>query len=381
MTDVYFFTEMPYAEFDEREAEKYPSMRLTFPNTYFDPGKANVLFQHYFDQYQWAEEVGFDGLMINEHHNTPSCMDVAVNLSAAVLARITKRAKILLLGNMLPTSDNPVRLAEEIAMADVVSGGRIISGVVRGIGIETWANNTTPNYNRERFEECHDLMLATWMRPGPFRWEGKHYHYRVINPWMVPIQKPHPPIWVPGTGSPETIEWAATHNYTYAAFLVPLDAAERLFDKYREHAAEAGYEPNASNFAYMVCCVCADTDEKAQEVGKHYMWRMGHPLRGPMEYWAPPGYLGRRKPLRPNGGGVPSGGRKPLHAMTYEELQDSYHLVVGSPQTVIEKLGYMQERLGFGSLLLEAQAGAMSHQDTMRSLELLGKEVIPALKK
>lgn len=381
MTDVYFFTEMPYAEFDEREAEKYPSMRLTFPNTYFDPGKANVLFQHYFDQYQWAEEVGFDGLMINEHHNTPSCMDVAVNLSAAVLARITKRAKILLLGNMLPTSDNPVRLAEEIAMADVVSGGRIISGVVRGIGIETWANNTTPNYNRERFEECHDLMLATWMRPGPFRWEGKHYHYRVINPWMVPIQKPHPPIWVPGTGSPETIEWAATHNYTYAAFLVPLDAAERLFDKYREHAAEAGHKPNASNFAYMVCCVCADTDEKAQEVGKHYMWRMGHPLRGPMEYWAPPGYLGRRKPLRPDGGGVPSGGRKPLHAMTYEELQDSYHLVVGSPQTVIEKLGYMQERLGFGSLLLEAQAGAMSHQDTMRSLELLGKEVIPALKK
>jgi alkanesulfonate monooxygenase SsuD/methylene tetrahydromethanopterin reductase-like flavin-dependent oxidoreductase (luciferase family) len=381
MTDVYFFTEMPYAEFDEREAEKYPSMRLTFPNTYFDPNQATGLFQNYFDQYQWAEEVGFDGLMINEHHNTPSCMDVAVNLSAAVLARITRRAKILLLGNMLPTSDNPVRLAEEIAMADVISGGRIISGVVRGIGIETWANNTTPNYNRERFEECHDLMLATWTRPGPFRWEGKHYHYRVINPWMVPVQKPHPPIWVPGTGSPETIEWAAKHNYTYAAFLVPIDAAERLFDKYREHATEAGYEPDASNFAYMVCCVCADTDEKAQEVGQHYMWRMGHPLRGPMEYWAPPGYLGRRKPLRPGGGGVPSGGRRPLHAMTYEELQDAYHLVVGSPQTVIEKLGYMQERLGFGSLLLEAQAGAMPHKDTMRSLELLGKEVIPALKK
>jgi alkanesulfonate monooxygenase SsuD/methylene tetrahydromethanopterin reductase-like flavin-dependent oxidoreductase (luciferase family) len=136
MVDVYFFTEMPYAEFDEREAANYPSMRLTFPNTYFDPHKANVLFRNYYDQYQWAEEVGFDGLMINEHHNTPSCMDVAVNMSAAVLGRVTHRAKILLLGNMLPTNDNPVRLAEEVAMADVISGGRIIAGVVRGIGID-----------------------------------------------------------------------------------------------------------------------------------------------------------------------------------------------------------------------------------------------------
>ena len=381
MVDVYYFTEMPYAAFDETEAEQYPSMRLTFPNSYFDADTAHGLFRDYFDQYQWAEEVGFDGLMINEHHNTPSCMDVAVNLSAAVLGRVTKRAKILLLGNMLPTTDNPVRLAEEVAMADVISGGRVIAGVVRGIGIETWANNNIPNHNRERFEECHDLMLATWTRPGPFRWEGTHYHFRVINPWVLPVQKPHPPIWVPGTGSPETIVWAAKHGYTYAAFLVPMDATVRLYDAYREHAAEAGYEATADNFAYMVCCVCADTDEEAQEIGKHYLWRMGHPLRGPVEYWAPPGYLGRRRPVRPHSGGAPSAGRKPLHALSYEELQEAYHLVVGSPQTVLEKLSHMRERLGFGSLLLEAQAGAMPHKATMRSLELLGRDVIPELKK
>ena len=381
MVDVYYFTEMPYAAFDETEAEQYPSMRLTFPNSYFDADTAHGLFRDYFDQYQWAEEVGFDGLMINEHHNTPSCMDVAVNLSAAVLGRVTRRARILLLGNMLPTTDNPVRLAEEVAMADVISGGRIIAGVVRGIGIETWANNTIPNHNRERFEECHDLMLATWTRPGPFRWEGTHYHFRVINPWVLPVQKPHPPIWVPGTGSPETIVWAAKHGYTYAAFLVPMDATVRLYDAYREHAAEAGYEATADNFAYMVCCVCADTDEEAQEIGKHYLWRMGHPLRGPVEYWAPPGYLGRRRPVRPHSGGAPSAGRKPLHALSYEELQEAYHLVVGSPQTVLEKLSHMRDRLGFGSLLLEAQAGAMPHKATMRSLELLGRDVIPELKK
>jgi alkanesulfonate monooxygenase SsuD/methylene tetrahydromethanopterin reductase-like flavin-dependent oxidoreductase (luciferase family) len=282
---------------------------------------------------------------------------------------------------MLPTTDNPVRLAEEVAMADVISGGRIIAGVVRGIGVETWANNNIPNHNRERFEECHDLMLAAWTRPGPFRWEGTHYHFRVINPWVLPVQKPHPPIWVPGTGSPETIVWAAKHGYTYAAFLVPMDATVRLYDAYREHAANNGREATSDNFAYMVCCVCADTDEEAQEIGKHYMWRMGHPLRGPAEYWAPPGYLGRRRPVRPHSGGAPSAGRKPLHMLSYEELQEAYHLVVGSPQTVLEKLSHMRDKLGFGSLLLEAQAGAMPHKATMRSLELLGRDVIPALKK
>jgi alkanesulfonate monooxygenase SsuD/methylene tetrahydromethanopterin reductase-like flavin-dependent oxidoreductase (luciferase family) len=373
--DVYYFTEMPYAEFPESEAEKFPSMRLTFPNTYFDPRLASALFRRYFDEYQYAEEVGFDGLMINEHHNTPSCMDVEVNITGGILARLTKRAKILILGNLLPTTDNPVRLAEEIAMVDVISGGRVISGVVRGIGVENWATNTNPVYNRERFEECHDLLIKTWTTPGPFRWEGKHFHFRVINPWMVPIQKPHPPIWVPGTGSPETVEWAAKRRYTYAAFLTPLDVAEDLFKLYHKHAEEVGYTPGPEHFAFMVCCHVNDTDAKAQEEGKHFLWRMGHPLRGPQEYWAPPGYVSRIAALmttkrRP----------KPLNQLSYQELQDANHLIVGSPETVIKKLRHIKERLGIGALLLEAQAGQMSHQTTRRSIELLGREVIPALK-
>ena len=375
MVDVYYFSEMPYAEFPESEAENYPSMRLTFPNTYFDPDKAHHLFRRYLDEYQYAEDVGFDGLMINEHHNTPSCMDVEVNITGGILARITRRAKILMLGNLIPTSDNPVRMAEEVAMLDVISGGRIISGVVRGIGIESWAANINPVYNRERFEESHDLMIKTWTTPGPFRWEGKHFHYRAINPWMVPVQKPHPPIWTPGTGSPETVEWAAKRRYTYAAFLTQLDVAQRLLELYRQHAEQEGYTPTSDNFAFMICSFVADTDEKAQEEGKHFLWRMGHPLRGPREYWSPPGYHTRA------GGQMTAARRsKPMHEMTYEELQDSYHLVVGSPGTVIEKLAHIKNQLNVGALLLESQAGQLSHKSTMRSIELMGKEVIPALK-
>src|SRR4249919_2642190 len=130
--DVYYFTEMPYAEFPESEAEKFPSMRLTFPNTYFDPRLASELFRRYLDEYQYCEEMGFDGLMINEHHNTPSCMNATMNLIGSILARNTRNAKILLLGNVLPIWDNPLRLAEELAMLDILSNGRLISGFVRG---------------------------------------------------------------------------------------------------------------------------------------------------------------------------------------------------------------------------------------------------------
>ena len=159
---IYYFSEFPYHEYPDEEGEKYPSLRLTFPNTYFDPGKGTELFKRYFDEAMYVDDLGFDGIMVNEHHNTPSCMKASCNLTAAVLARTTQQAKILLLGNILPIHDNPVRLAEEIAMIDVISSGRVISGMVRGTGVETLATNGNPMDNRARFEECHDLVIKTW---------------------------------------------------------------------------------------------------------------------------------------------------------------------------------------------------------------------------
>ena len=290
---LYYFTEMPHHEYPDEEGDKYPSLRLVFPNTYFDREKARDNYRNYFEQYEYADEVGWDGLMLNEHHSTPSCVDVSVNMSAGILARNTKRAKILLLGNILPIQENPIHIAEQIAMADLISGGRILSGFVRGIGVESWWSNMNPVHNRERFEECHDLIIKCWTTPGPFRWEGKHYHFRHVNPWVLPLQKPHPPIWVPGTASPETARWAGQKGYTYVPFLVPLAVAKELFDYYREGAREAGYEPGPENFGFMICAVCADSTEKAFEAGKHFLWRMGPTLRAPVDYFAPVGIRSR----------------------------------------------------------------------------------------
>src|SRR3954465_5719405 len=151
-TQYYYFTEQPYTAYDKGLQEQHPSLRLTLPNSNFDPEIASELYNRYHEEYQGADESGFDGIMINEHHTAPFCMQASINITGAVLAKITKRARILSLGNPLPVVDNPLRLAEELALIDCISRGRLISGFVRGGGVEQLANNATRRDNRERFE-------------------------------------------------------------------------------------------------------------------------------------------------------------------------------------------------------------------------------------
>ena len=134
---------------------------------------------------------------------------------ASYLVARTQRAKIAILGNATPLRDHPLRVAEEVAMMDVISGGRVVCGFVRGIGPEYHNFTMNPATSLERFREAHDLIVESWTRPGPFRWEGKHYRFEYVNPWPRPLQQPHPPIWIPSQGSGETIGWAAERRYTF----------------------------------------------------------------------------------------------------------------------------------------------------------------------
>ncbi|MBM3226429.1 MAG: LLM class flavin-dependent oxidoreductase, partial [Candidatus Tectomicrobia bacterium] len=283
-----------------------------------------------------------------------------------------------MLGNVIALND-PVKMAEEIAMLDCISGGRIVSGFVRGTAVETLHAGISPTENRERFEEAHDLILKCWTTPGPFRWEGRHFPHRMINPWVVPMQKPHPPIWFPGTGSPESVIWAAKHGYPYMNLGSLLDLTKQLKAIYHETAHEVGYEPGPQHFGYLMRCLVADTDEKAQEIGRTFLWTENHRNRGPIEFNDPPGYQSREamriKMSRPLIGTGTMGRR-----MTYQELQDAHNIIVGSPETVLRKLRYVREDLNPGYILIYGNEGNMRHEDVMRSIELFGTKVIPALK-
>jgi alkanesulfonate monooxygenase SsuD/methylene tetrahydromethanopterin reductase-like flavin-dependent oxidoreductase (luciferase family) len=126
-------------------------------------------------------------------------------------------------------------------------------------------NNANPAYNREYFNEAHDFIIQAWTRPGPWRYEGKHFHYRHVNPWALPYQKPHPPMWIPGTLSPETVEWCAAHRYPYIGLGTPLAPTCDLWDFYADEAAKHGYQAGPENFGYMVATALGETEEEAQQ--------------------------------------------------------------------------------------------------------------------
>src|SRR5215813_13365599 len=316
--EVYWFSEQPNGYISDEDLNKYDSGRLGFPNTHFDPEKAHVLYNEYHEQYALADEVGFDGIMTNEHHAAYWCMKPCVNLDAAV-----------------------------IAMLDCYSGGRIISGFVRGGAVETLQAGIDPTENRGRFEEAHDLIVKCWTTPGPFRYEGKYYQYRAINPWVLPMQKPHPDIWFPGTGSPESVVWAASHGHPYMNLGALVDTTEWLRQVYIDTAKDVGFRPGPQHFGYLLRCLVADTDEEAIERGQEFLWTIGHRQRGPLEHNDPPGYQSREavrvKAQRPTGNVAGAGGLGV--GMTYEQLQSVNNIIVGNPETVTRKLTQVIERL------------------------------------
>ena len=350
--------------------------------------------------------MGFDGLMLNEHHSTPFCMGGVVNVEAAILARITKRAKIVILGNVLPIWDDPLWLAEELAEIDMISRGRLVTGWVRGTGRESVAHNAQSPFNWERFQEAHDFVLEAWTRPGPFRWEGEHYNYRYVNPWSRPYQDPHPQIWIPGVLSRNTVEWTARHRYPYVMLATDLEPTKKSFEYYSEVAAEEGYEAGTQHRAYLFKVHVDETEELAEQAARKYVEGPSNPfLEGNQGTVRPflqnlPGMTSRKNLLptvasyaatAARGRGAEhedaskkESGRNPERKTgdfgSFDDQIDRYTIITGTPKTVIPKVKHVLEYLRPGSIFFWDGDGAMDHDDSMRSLRLMGEEVIPAVR-
>jgi alkanesulfonate monooxygenase SsuD/methylene tetrahydromethanopterin reductase-like flavin-dependent oxidoreductase (luciferase family) len=418
-----YFTERPYRDVPEDEVIKNRAF-FGVPNRFFDRDVGSRLYNEYLDEMVYAEDVGFDSIMLNEHHGTPFCMGAVMNVEASILARITKRARIVLLGNPLPTFMNPLRIAEELATIDCISHGRLVPGWVRGAGSEQIFNQANPAYNRERFEEAHDLILAAWTRPGPFRWEGKHFNYRYVNPWVTPFQKPHPPIMIPGVLSPETVVWCAKHRYPYLGLGTALPATAELWNIYGDTAAQEGYVAGSENFGYLQHVFVAETEERAQELGKAHLFGGGQGAFSRPEHTLPPGYNSKEatkrlaRTMTAGSGGflgvsaeqlgrsksnddqppanlqaVADSTRRRLARgeatveeakaaiyKSYQKAQDGLQIITGTPKTVIPKVRRILEVLRPGVFGVFQTQGPVSLEDRMTSIRLLGQEVLPAVR-
>ena len=375
-----YFTEQPMSAYDARAGLDYGATALTFSNSHFDPVAGSRLYNQYLEDYIYAEECGADGIMLNEHHNEPFCMQAKTNVFASILAAVTKRVKIVILGNPLPLAENPVRLAEELSMIDMISKGRLVSGFVRGGGQEQLATGVNPAYNRERFEEAHDLIVKAWTQPGPFRWEGTHYQHRVVNPWAVPLQKPHPRIWIPGVLSKETVIWTAKHRYPYIALNTSPEATKSIWDTYSAAANDAGYTAGPENFGYLIRVHVQETEEKAIENARQFMWMQGEFTGLANPVWAnPAGYFspsGRRNFVEFAVGRA----KNPRGAMTFEQQLDSTMIIAGTPKTVIPRLRWLIEQTRPGIMAFWANDGTISPEDSRTCIRLLCQEVMPAVR-
>jgi alkanesulfonate monooxygenase SsuD/methylene tetrahydromethanopterin reductase-like flavin-dependent oxidoreductase (luciferase family) len=372
-----FFHLMPYPYLPEDFDERYASSALTYPNANFSPELGSALYARYLDELEYADKLGFDGIAVNEHHQSAYGLMPSPNLMAAALSRRTTRARIMVLGNAIGIRGNPLRVAEEIAMLDLMSGGRVDSGFVRGIGWEYFAHSVNPTKSRSRFNEAHDLIIKAWTSPEMFSWYGENYEYRYVNLWPRPVQQPHPPIYIPGAGSTETMKFCAERKYTYMSVYAPTPIVRRWFDGYREAAAGLGYEPDPERIAFSVPIYVADTDEKAHAQARpviEWLYRKG--LKQTPEMVTPPGYMSPGS-LR----GVLGSGMRPLGGFSYEDLLAQGQAVVGSPASVADRLGNLYAELGgFGQLIGLFAIGPSTHEQVMRSAELFATEVMPVLR-
>jgi alkanesulfonate monooxygenase SsuD/methylene tetrahydromethanopterin reductase-like flavin-dependent oxidoreductase (luciferase family) len=365
----------PYLPDDFNDVE--PSAWVTYSNMNYDPARGRDLYARYIDELCYAEEVGFDAICVNEHHQTAYGLMPSPNLVAGMLVQRTKRAEIAILGNAIPLRDHPLRVAEEVAMLDVISGGRIICGFVRGIGPEYHSFTMNPAESLERFREAHDLIIKAWTEPGPFRWCGKHYRLEYVNPWPRPLQQPHPPVWLPSQGSSETVGWAAERRYSFLMTFTKFANVVRAMEQYRNAARDLGYDPAPEQMGWSVPVYVGESDEQAmEEAAPHLEYLFNTLLKRPPSVFFPPGYLSENSAK----GVVQAFGKLGLDPVTAQQLNADGQVIVGSPETVRNRLREAIDRSGVGVVVPLMQIGTMSAEMTRANLERFGQHVLEPLR-
>jgi len=373
----FFFHLMSWPYLPDDFDQRYDSAWVWLPNSLYDPVKGHDLYREYIDTLAYADELGFDGVCVNEHHQNAYGLMPSPNVIAGALTQRTKKCKIAVIGNALPLYNPPLRVAEEFAMLDVMSNGRLIAGMVIGGGPEYFTYGVDPTRARERFREALELILKAWTTPGPFLWNSKHYHFRYVNPWPTPLQKPHPPVWIPGVGSLETIELVAQKRFAYMGIpYFHIDVFRQVFGRFREACEKAGYTADPEQMGWGVPVYVAETDKQAREEFEPHFWYFVRNLLKGISL-SPPGYTSAKSAVA-----IMKNQKHFLANMkTWDEIENGVYAIVDSPATVRQKLEHYQKELGAGVILTGCQTGPVPHELARKSMELLAREVMPHLRK
>jgi alkanesulfonate monooxygenase SsuD/methylene tetrahydromethanopterin reductase-like flavin-dependent oxidoreductase (luciferase family) len=368
---------MPYRDLPDDFEKKHKSAWFTLPfDGNADPRKVAQYYNWTLDELTYAAKSGFDGVCTNEHHQNAYGFMVNPNMMGAVLARATRGSDtaIIQMGETAVFLNPPIRVAEEYAMLDMISEGRLVAGFPVGLGGDfSYSYGMAPMEQRSRYYEAHDLIKKAWASHEPFVFNGKHYQLPMVNIWPKPLQTPHPPIWVPGNASPS--------DYSYC-FLTYFGAkgAEHMVNGYWQRAEELGRDRNPYRMGFLVPVGVSDTDEKAQAEYGHaaeYFYHKG--LHLPEQFLAPPGHMTHsslthlitKRPFPPF---------EDLKGMKFPHFNDRDYVVCGSAKTVTQRLLHIIKTLRVGHLMILPQFGSLSHEKTMENIDRISKGVLPHLR-
>jgi alkanesulfonate monooxygenase SsuD/methylene tetrahydromethanopterin reductase-like flavin-dependent oxidoreductase (luciferase family) len=369
-----FFHLMPYTDFPEQPTE-WP-----VANKLFDPARGKQFYDDYLDIMAFADQCNFGGVGCNEHHFSPYGLMANCNLIGAALVNRTKKARLAMFGNLVPLL-NPVRVAEEYAMLDCMSGGRLIAGLLRGVPHEYVAYNIPPGESRARLKEAVQLIVKCWTEPEPFGWEGEFYQFPAISIWPKPYQKPHPPILLSASNE-ESAALAGELGTRIGIIISNIDNAKRSLDVYKREMAARGREVTPDHVMAHQFGFIAESDEEAEQIlksGQEYFGRvLMRPLREAQRmviqqtrYFNDPKSV-QGLASRPTGGAIAE--------RSIKDAVEAGSVLCGSPASVVKQVKRLHQALGHGSTTLTLKVGNIPDAQVRRAMELFRDRVEPEIR-
>jgi alkanesulfonate monooxygenase SsuD/methylene tetrahydromethanopterin reductase-like flavin-dependent oxidoreductase (luciferase family) len=383
---VFLFDLIAYgAHFEDAKAAKL--LPYPLPGHRFDPEVGARTFEEHLEAWAEMDRLGFDGVGLNEHHTTAHSLMNSPNMMAAAGAQRTKNLKFLLLGNLLPLH-NPLRIAEELAMADCLSRGRILSGFARGVPREYGVYGVPMAESRARFEEAVDIVLKAWTE-DVFSYEGKFWSYKDISIWPRPYVQPHPPVWVPFTGSKETIEWAGKHDFSAVIPALKRGVLEDITGYFAKAKERHGYRLTPDQLCLFTdVYVAPDKDTALREYGDNFLYfnqtLWHHGSLGEKNAAKSSGYVASSSYdyVRPENRADIEMDRDKIRQITKSDLEARVHsgaLAWGSGKEIAEQLIEKAEHAGANAWVLNLNLGALPHAMFMEQIRRFARDVLPAL--
>ncbi len=384
---VSMFHLMPHRGLPDDFQDRYRSVWVDPPwSDLMDAERAGQYYNWTLDELIYADKMGLDGVCTNEHHQNAYGFMPNPNIMGAILARSTTNTAIIQLGATLPSTRPPTRIAEEYAMLDCISGGRLVAGMPVGSSPDgSFCYGITPIEHRERYREAHELIIRSWTENDIFAFNGKYTQLRHVNVWPKPVQKPHPPIWIPSSyGSVATWDFVAKHDYCfcYLSFYGSANAKE-LLDRFWERMDQIGKDGNPHRAGFLQLVVVSETDAKAEEeYTQHIKYFFDKTQWIPTHFAAAPGYLEYPSLVnsvkRSTTAFLDSAGH--WKDWSYKDFVDRQCVIGGSPASVKDQLVEAVKNLRIGNLMVLLHIGSMPHELTLKNIELFSKEVFPHIR-